>query len=226
MTTIIVSLVVILLILAMIYSGQRDGGFVAAYSLMRNLLGFLIAMTFYGPVSELINSQANIAEPGPAYVELGSFVVLYGVVVGLGRWLRLNYTVPDVNSFQWLDRGLGGALGLANGLVVSGVLLIVWSLCPFMKYLPMDYGRADPKGLWVDSGSVMLEFYDFATGRIPGSKRFVLREPLTQDADGDGEVDPGEYEDVNENGEWDPGWMWKYRNHADITPEDIGTAGG
>ena len=226
MTTIIVSVVVILLILAMIYSGQRDGSYVSAYSLMRNLLGFLIAMTFYGPVAGLINSQANLAEPGPAYVRLGTFVVLYGAVVGFGRWLRLNYTVPDVKCLQWLDRSLGGTLGLLNGIVLSGVLLIAWSLCPFMKYLPQDFGRVSPRGLWVDSGSAMLVFYDFATGRIPGGKRFILQEPLTQDNDGDGEVDPGEFEDLNGNGEWDPGWLWKYRNHADITEEDLRTAGG
>lgn len=226
MTTIIMSVVVILLILAMLYSGQRDGGFVAAFSLMRNLLGFLIAMTFYGPVASLINSQANLADPGPAYVRLGAFAVLYGVVVGLGRWLRLNYTIPEVQSFQWLDRSVGGVLGLLNGVVVTGVLLIVWSLCPFMKYLPQDYGRVDPQGLWVDSGSAMLSFYDFATGRIPGSKKFVLQEPLDKDKDGDGEVDAGEFEDLNENGEWDPGWLWRYRNYADIKQEDISSAGG
>jgi len=226
MTTIIGSLVVILLILAMIYSGQRDGGYVSAYSLMRNVLGFLIAMTFYEPVAAMINSSANLADPGPAYVRLGSFAVLYGVVVGLGRWLRLKYTVPQVKSFQWMDKAMGGVLGLFNGLVVSGVILLVWSLCPFAKYLPQDYGRIDPQGLWVDSGSAMLKFYDFSTGRIPGSKKFVLEEPLKQDNDGDGEVDPGEYEDINENGEWDPGWMWKYRSHADLAPEDVGSAGG
>lgn len=221
MATIIASIVVIIILLAMIYSGQRDGAYVAAYGLMRNLLAFLIAMTFYEPVSALVTRMAGGTHPGPDYYRVLSFAVLYGAVVGIGRWLRLTYTVPEVRCLAWLDRGLGAVFGLGNGIVVAGLVLVVWSMLPFVKYLPRDYGRVEPQNLWVDAGSGMLVFYDFATGPIPGSKKFVLEEPLKQDSNGNGRVDPGEFEDVNENGQWDPGWLWRYRQHADITREEV-----
>jgi hypothetical protein len=207
----------------MAFDGFRSGLFRTAYALLRHLLAFMAAITFAGPVSGLIPGFK--LHPGPQYARVISVAVIFGVVVGVGRYLRNKFTAADVSGLELADKIGGSILGLLNGVVLSGFVLILWTLMPFAPYVPGDYGRIKTKSLPVDTGSVMLHFYKFSAGRMGGSRTFLLDgEPVLQDENLDGVPDAGPgvgFEDVNGNGEWDRGWMRQYRNHADFRVEDV-----
>ncbi|MGD2174030.1 MAG: hypothetical protein PVJ27_01405, partial [Candidatus Brocadiaceae bacterium] len=105
--------------------------------------------------------------------------------------------------------------------------LILWSLLPFAKYIPADCGRVTMKTPALDTGTAMLRFYAFTTERMPGNTPFLLEdEGIVEDENGNGRADAGEaFYDVNGNGQWDRGWLWKYRHHADILPRDVDALG-
>jgi len=219
MTTLIATFTIIVITGAMIYAGYRDGAFAAIYSLVRNLIAFLVAMTFFERLGALITRFAGSTYPGPDYYRMIAFGVLFGAVVSLGRWLRIKYTVPEVRCYSPLDLAVGPLAGLCNGIVVTGVILLLWSQAPFVKYIPYDYGRVNVDRLVVDSGGLLLRFYDFSTRRMRGGRAFLLNgEPLEEDRNNNGVFDAGEdsYRDLNNNGRWDAGWLWRYKTHADI----------
>jgi len=241
--TIIASLGTIFIIALMAYDGARNGLFASCYALVRNVLGFLFAFTLFEPLGGLLSRLFAEEHPGPLYLRAVAFVALFGAVFTLGRWLKISYTEPRVPSYRHADRVGGGALGLLNGFVLAGVVLIFWSLMPFAKFLPRDFGRVRTDKLPVDAGSQLLRFYNHCTHTMGGGKRFLLNdEPILadkeepfgvpdalRDIDGDGEPDmvPGEsFQDENGNGRWDRGWLWRYRAHADFHMEDFRRAVG
>jgi hypothetical protein len=225
-------IVITLVILgAMIYAGIRDGAFFSLYALLRNLLGFLVAMSFTEPVTQLVLHFERLQlHPGPLYVRAFVFPTLFAVVFAGMRWLKTRYTTVDIAIFVIPDRIVGGIFGLLNGIVMVGLLLIVWSFMPFAKFLPGDFGRVNTDTGILFPGRLMLRFYDFTTRRMPGGRMFLLEdEPVVRDSDGDGEFDPPSagfkqpelFRDLNENGLWDRGWLWRYKNHADIHMKDM-----
>jgi len=227
MATLIGTLLIIILVGAMGYAGYRDGAYAAIYSLVRNAIAFLVAMTFFEPLAAFLARTAGEAYPRPLYYKVIAFAFLFGVVIVLGRWLRIRYTVPEVRGYAVVDKSVGPVAGVLNGLLVAGVIFIIWSMMPFAKYLPNDGGRIDTERLVVDSGSGMLRFYDFARRRMRGGRTFLLHdEPLKKDINKNGVFDPGEdtYLDLNNNGQWDRGWLWRYKTHADIHVEDLEAA--
>jgi uncharacterized membrane protein required for colicin V production len=211
----------------MAFDGFRSGLFRATYALVRHLLAFLAAMTFAVPVAGLILSLVpNFStHPGPQYVRVIAVAIIFGVVVGAARYLRNRFTAADISALDLPDKIGGSILGLLNGVVLSGFVLILWTMMPFAKYVPGDYGRIRTTSLPFDTGAVMLRFYNYSAGRMGGSRMFLLHsEPVQQDANADGVPDAGPgvgFEDLNGNGEWDRGWLTRYRNHADFRVEDV-----
>ncbi len=241
--TIVAVLATIVLIVVMTYDGVRSGLFSAVYSLVKNVLAFLIALTLCEPGMSLLTRFLPERHPGPLYYKAIAFATVFTVVFGFGRWLKLNYTILDVQTPRYADYIGGGAFGLLNGIVLGGVVLILWSLMPFAKFLPADFGRIRTEKLPLDSGTLMLRFYDHCTGTMGAGRTFLLQDEAVlkdeeepygipdalRDLDGDGldDVVPGEsFQDLNGNGEWDRGWLWRYRTHADLRPEDVYDAVG
>lgn len=211
------------LICMMTYAGYRDGAFSGAYALARHLVAFLVAMTLVAPVAGLIGYVLPSTYPWDLYARVIALATLYAAVLGLARWAKTSFTPARVPSFPLVDHISGVPLGLASGIVLTGFLLILWSLMPFARYLPQDVGRVNPDSLLVDSGGAMLGFYSFMARKMPGGRTFLLEdEPVTEDVDGDGEFDDGvgeEWKDVNRNGRWDRGWLWYYGHNSDFTPD-------
>lgn len=211
----------------MAFDGFRSGLYRTAYMLFRHILAFLVALTLAAPVANLTKTLVPSFKlhPGPQYLRVVSVGVLFGVVVGLGRYLRNNYTPADVQGLQWPDKIGGGTLGLINGIVLSGFVLILWTLMPFVPYVPGDMGRIKTQRLPIDSGAMMLKFYKYSAGRMGGGRPFLLEgEPILEDTDRDGRPDGGAgsgFDDLNGNGEWDPGWLQRYRNHAEFRVRDV-----
>lgn len=223
MTTSLAVLFVVVVVLFVAYNGAREGAFFSAYNLCRNLLGFLFAMTLCRPTSMLLSVFISRNHPAPSYFTAISFLLIFAAVVSLGRWWKLRTTFPGVECPAAVEWIAGGALGLLSGVVLTGTVLVLWCMLPFGKYLPRDMGRIDIRSGVLDTGAIMLRFYDHLTDRMPGNSSFLLRdEPMVEDADDDGLPDPGDkFDDQNGNGEWDRGWLWKYSHAADIRPSDL-----
>lgn len=207
MTTFIANIVVLVLIGVTAYAGYRDGLYVSLYAAGRGIASFLVAMTLFEPLSKLAEYVLGSAHPGPEYFQAASFMLVFGAVFMFCRWLKMRFTVPLVPAYAWVERAGGAILGLATGVTLTGVLLLWWSLLPFVKYLPADYGRIHTDKLLVDSGKGMLYSYDFAARRMPGGRRFLLRDETTAGG-------------ASRN----RGWLWRYRTHADIRLEHLQSA--
>lgn len=220
MTTVIAVLVVVVLLGLMAFAGFRDGVFFSTYALLRNVVAFLCAMTFREPFARLLENIFSDTHPAHDYFMLISFAAILGIVFVLGRWLKVRYTVPNVPCPSLVDQIGGPITGFVNGIVVTGSLLILWSMLPFAKYLPADYGHIHIKADLLDTGAIMLKYYSHAEHTMGGAAVFLLHdERIQDDLNNNGRADLGEgFYDTNRNGEWDRGWLWKYRNHATIDP--------
>jgi hypothetical protein len=200
-------------------------------------------MTLAEPLMHLLSAFLPSTHPGPLYYRALSFIAVFGIVFGLARYLRITYVESSVECYRYADYIGGAALGFVNGLVIGGVLLVFWSMLPFVKYIPSDFGRVETTSVPLDPGAAMLRLYSRTAQTMGGRRPFLLQpEPIlldedeypglpdaTRDIDGDGEDEPvaGEsYEDLNGNGQWDRGWMWNYRRHADFTVDDISRVAG
>ncbi|MBS3762677.1 MAG: CvpA family protein [Planctomycetes bacterium] len=225
----VVAILLLLVIFGiMIYGGISSGFFDSVYALMRNLLGFVLALSLCDPLTCLMTGLITRFKlhPGPLYMRMIVFATVFGVTVGVAGTLRRKLTSPDLPSYPIADPVAGGILGVFNGLVVSGFVLILYALLPFVKYIPGDAGRIETQKLPVDSGALMLKYYGYLSDRMGGSKKFLVDpEPVLPggDRNGDGLPDgrnpvPGKaFRDLNGNGRWDRGWLWRYRSHADIS---------
>lgn len=210
---------------ALIYSGVRDGAFFSVYVLLRNLFGFVLAVTFMDPVAGLIGGIVGGAHPAPQYFRAIAFPLVFALVFVGFRWLKTHYTVPSVVSFTVADKVVGGICGAVNWVVVAGTLLVLWGLMPFAKYLPADFGRIKSESALLSPAKGMVRFYGYLAHRMPGGREFLLEdEPIVGDLDGDNEFDQGTgeaFKDLNRNGVWDRGWLWRFEHHADIHTTDI-----
>ena len=95
----IVALLTTLVIIGfMTFDGYRSGLYRAAYTLLRHVLAFLVAMTFCVPVAGLLLKVVPNFElhPGPEYLRVISFAALFGLVTGLAQYLRNRFTVLDL----------------------------------------------------------------------------------------------------------------------------------
>ncbi len=223
MTSTIGLLVVLVLLGLMGFAGYRDGIFFTTYALMRNLVGFVCAMSFCQHVARVFEALTSDTPTAHEYFVLISFVLIMAIVFMLGRWLKTQYTVGSVPCAEYADKIAGPVIGVLNGVVITGFLLITWSMLPFAKYVPGDYGRLQIKAGVLDTGAMMLRYYKYAEQRMGGSTPFLLHdERIEEDPNQNGRADEGEgYFDANQNGQWDRGWLWKYRNYASITWEDV-----
>ena len=222
MTAVIVLLAVFALMLAMAYAGYRDGLFIATYGLVRCLIAFLCAMTFCWPLASLMTDVLTREAPWPLYFIPIAFIGVFGIVMALGRWLKVSYTDPEVSSPAIVDRVTGPVVGVLLAIVFTGTLLIFWSLLPCAKFVPADQGRINIKLGALDNGVKMLKFYDFMQGRMRGNKQFILEEAVVGREGQGARPGPGEsFNDLNGNKEWDPGWLWKYNHYADIDLKDL-----
>ncbi|MFW6457641.1 MAG: CvpA family protein [Planctomycetota bacterium] len=229
---IIALLTLIVIIVFFTYEGFCNGLYHSSYLLINHLIGALIALTFAEHLADLIQNQIPTFQryPGPAYLTVISVAVLFGGTRGLGSYLRQKFTAGEITSLDLLDKVGGGILGLTDGLVMSGFTLILFTLLPFLAYIPGDYGRIKTEQLPIDSGAIMLNFYKSCSEKMGGNQPFLIEEePILQDNNRDGRPDGGPgvgFEDINENGTWDRGWMWTYRHHADFTVDDVKQAVG
>jgi hypothetical protein len=226
MLTIVGILLVLVLVAFSAYSGAREGAFYGTYVLTRTLIGFLVALTFCEPLAILITNLLDAGYPAYDYFLLTSFALLFAATTTLIRQFKVRATSPSVPCIGLFDAIYGAAAGFANGVLLSGVVLITLSLIPALPYMSPSISRFEMDGKNLDAGGPALKFYDYMSARFGGNAAFPLQtdEPL---ADEDGQPLPegedinmnGEYDypgleayiDINGNGQWDRSWMGRYR---------------
>ena len=135
MTSVLATLFVLILLVLMGIAGYRDGAFFTAYALLRNLFAFVCAMTFCEPLALVLAKIISDSYPAQDYYVPIAFAAVAGAVFAIGRWLKVTYTVPGVPCLALADRIAGPALGVMNAVVLTGSVLVLWSLLPFAKYL-------------------------------------------------------------------------------------------
>jgi len=228
MATGIATIGVILLVLLAALAGLRDGVFFTTYALLRNCIAFICAMSFSEPLARLLEKLFTDAHPAEEYFLFIAFAAICGAVFALGRFLKVTFTAPQVPCHALVDKAGGVTLGALNGVVVTGLLLVMWSLVPFAKYIPGDHGRVHIKSGILDTGAMMLKFYKRVEQGMGGSAVFLLDdEPIVEDLNNNGRADPGEtFRDMPPaNGRWDRGWLWKYRHQGFVLPGDLEVLG-
>ncbi len=208
---IIMYLTILLIAALTVYGGYKSGIYEASYSFFRNVLAFVLAFTLFSPLTGLVASAIAFFDgyPQTEYLEAIFFVVVFVVFIALCDQLRFkklfSQTTVDINRYA--DRIGGGLLGGVNGIVLSGFILILWAMLPFVKYIPGDFGRVNTAGLPVDSGAILLRVYAHSSDRMGGSTF-----PLTAEE----EEDDGVARDRPRGG-----WLEYYKGHADFTMYDI-----
>jgi len=215
-----IAIIVLLVICAAGYGGYSAGLFESLYGVVREMSAFIIAITFGLPLSDLLVDMMGTQYLSEDYYELIGFFALILGVFALVRWLRTGFTIPVIRCVPGLNEGGGALVGALHGVVITGIILIGWSMLPVAKYIPSDAGRLNPPAA-LDTGSLLLKSYGLVAEAMGGNDYVVYGEPLKSDKNNDGQVDDGEFEDLNGNGEWDVGLLWHYRHYADIRPEDI-----
>jgi len=196
----VLSMLAVLLITT--YAGYRAGCFDTLYLLVRSVFAFLLAMTLFEPLTALMERIVSWSYPGPFYYNVIFFILVFSATSIAAGWARERFMREDVPCFRWLDRIGGPVLGLAHGVVLAGTLLILWTMMPFAKYLPGDFGRVRTEQLgMLNMGKLMLRFYAHVSEAIPGGRPFVL--------------------EASQQGAEQESWLWLYRHHADFTSADL-----
>lgn len=256
MISIIATLVVLAMLAFSTYSGLKQGAFFAVYTFMRSLIVFLVVMTFCEPLAQLGTALVSDKYPAYEYFVVISFAFLMGLTSAIIRKLKVSLTVPRIPMPRPVERACGGVFGLLNGAVISGMVLVLWTLMPFAKYIPGNGGHLHVGAHLLDTGHAVLVSYDSIQGKFGGNDDFLLdeNEPMIEGKDEnangqpDGENDVfddingngrwervnrwitldgfGRFDDINGNGRLDRGWLVRYRKHADIEPIDMYLASG
>lgn len=244
MLTTICMLLVIVLVLFGAYSCMREGAFFACYVFFRNLIAFLVAISYCEALAVLM--QRFISDKGPAYdyFLVISFGVLFGATTTIARQIKVRTTVAEVPCQPIFDRLVGLFVGGLNGMLVSGTFLVMVSLMPFLAFMPVGIARFEMDQKPVDTGAPLLKFYNTVSNRFGGDNfpltaaegeegifRGAIEHPgytaAQKDVNGNGLVDlpEEEYVDLNGNGQWDVSWLTRYRDCWKLTTAKASRAG-
>ena len=223
----VLQVVIALCLFVPAFEGFRDGIFASVYSACRTFFGAIVSLTFYQPLSQVIQVVfPRLSEhPGPKYVEAIVFPTLFALVLGFMRALKVRFTIPSVPSYPLADKIAGPVIGLFNGILIAGLLALTWSLMPFNKYMPYDSGRISERQLFWDPAPTTLKFYAWVCDRMPGRIPFLLYdEEIVADENGNGIVDADSndaWKDTIPNRKWDRGAIPTYKRADEFKPEDV-----
>ncbi len=107
-------------------------GFVReALSLSGWVVAFWVALTFSGDLAAMLEGQIGVASVRQAVAFFALFMVVL-LATGIAIWLA--GMVVDKTGLTGTDRMLGVLFGIARGIVVVGLLVLVAGLTP----LPQD----------------------------------------------------------------------------------------
>jgi len=115
------------------------------------IAGLIIAALYYRPFSRVF-SRLFSAE---IWAQLVAFVIIFIAVLALGALVSFLLSKVVKGPLRFIDRVLGGALGLIEGILICGVLVIAQLAFPVDKQALMRSGCA-PYCYWLTKGMVQV----------------------------------------------------------------------
>ncbi|MFI5145235.1 MAG: CvpA family protein [Ignavibacteria bacterium] len=104
--------------------GFRKGFLRKVLGIMGIILGFVLAVRFYKPISEF---AGGTIKSGASWIPVLSFLLVIGVVFSLAVWVARF--IAGLNSgTAKIDKLLGLVFGFLQGLIISSVLAVNLSL--------------------------------------------------------------------------------------------------
>lgn len=159
----VIDIVFILVVLILAIRGAIKGFVAEIGSMAALILGFGGAIVFYRPVAALIDRYVGQSMWNPLIAFLVLFLILYLVVKLLERLLQ---SIVERLALNRLDSVLGFFLGLAEAVLLIGVILFALNWQPFF----------DPRGLLSDS-----VFARFLFPLLPSPERIFGAESVLHD---------------------------------------------
>lgn len=102
------------------FFGYRKGFLRKFFGLLGLLVGFFLAVRFYGNLFDVLS---KLVKSDPMLVKVLSFLIIIGAIYGAGVWLATF--MSGVNSgTKMLDKISGSVMGFIQGVVVTSVLLV------------------------------------------------------------------------------------------------------
>lgn len=112
---------VIVTLVIFVFRGLYQGFISEAAGIISLLVGFWAAKTYYGLLDPYLTF---IADPG--WRTVSSCAILFvGAMIAVALAARLLKKVVSFSFASWADKLAGGLLGLAKGIIIWGLLLIV-----------------------------------------------------------------------------------------------------
>ena len=153
---------ILVVILASIIQAIRAGFFREAFGVVGLVLGYLLAAWKYGSLAGWLESFLR----SQAFSEVAGFLIIFLAVTILASLAgRVARWAVKESGLSFLDRILGGALGLVRGcLVVAVVLMAMTAFSPASQWLQdsrlapyfLVAGRA---AIWVAPSEMRARFY-------------------------------------------------------------------
>lgn len=113
-------LIIVLIITIPTFFGFRKGFLRKLLGIAGIILGFILAVRFYNPVSSFLH---NILSGDLLVVQVISFLLIIGFVYGLSVWVARF--IAGLNSgTSLMDKIAGTLFGFLQGLILASILLV------------------------------------------------------------------------------------------------------
>lgn len=180
------------ILLVSVFGAARNGVTKELIRIASLIVGVILAMWGHGVVGQEL--QAWIPNPRIAS-SLGFVLILFGCVLAGALAAHLLKVVWKFTGLEWLDMLLGGAFGLARGLLVCAIILV-----GLIAFQPI----ADTTTLVADSAVApwVLDVSRTVAAAAPGTMRAAFRQGVAMvEADWDEEAAaPSEADPLEETG--------------------------
>ncbi|RPI13969.1 MAG: CvpA family protein [Ignavibacteriae bacterium] len=120
-------LVIIIIVALSLFYGYRKGFLRKILGIAGLILGFILAIRFYKPVSGIFSGLFGISG---AVSSVLAFLLVIGIVFGLAVWLARFIASMNAGTTA-VDKILGAITGLIQGLIIASILMVNFT---YMNY--------------------------------------------------------------------------------------------
>lgn len=124
--------ILILVIIALsAFFGYRKGFLRKVLGIAGLILGFILAVKFYSPVSSLFEKLISMSH---SIVTVFAFLIIIGIVFGFAVWIA-QYIASINSGTTAVDKILGAITGFLQGLIIASILMVNFT---YLNYPPAD----------------------------------------------------------------------------------------
>jgi len=177
----IASLVVLLLILAIIFRQYIKAAIVPSFlSMMSSVVGMIVAMAYYAPLSEFILSKGY----GGAWAAPSCLILLFIITTLVFNAIGNAFIKTAIDFSAMVDKLICCICGAVAGIIFSGILLMAVTMMPLAEKWP--YARFDtespditiPSNTIIPSDSITAGLFSVTSkGALSSKKNFSSLNP-------------------------------------------------